>query len=54
VILQEERKASIVKVKANMKPICSSYTERRGTVVSTSASYSGGPGFKARLGDRLP
>jgi hypothetical protein len=28
-------------------------TERRGQVVSTPASYSGGPGFKFRLGDRL-
>jgi hypothetical protein len=28
-------------------------TERRGRVVSTPASYSGGPGLKSRPGDRL-
>jgi hypothetical protein len=28
-------------------------TERHGRVVSTPASYSGGPGFKSRPGDRL-
>jgi hypothetical protein len=28
-------------------------TERRGCVVSTPASYSGGPGFKYRPGHRL-
>jgi hypothetical protein len=29
------------------------YTERRGRLVSTPASYSGGKGFKSRLVDRL-
>jgi hypothetical protein len=29
-------------------------TERSGRLVSTSASYSGGPGFKCWAGDRLP
>jgi hypothetical protein len=28
-------------------------TERLGRAVSTPASYSGGPGFKSRPGDRL-
>jgi hypothetical protein len=28
-------------------------TERRGRMVYTAASYSGGPGFKSRLGDRI-
>jgi hypothetical protein len=28
-------------------------TERRGRVVNTYLSYSGGPGFKSRLGDPL-
>jgi hypothetical protein len=29
------------------------HTERRGQVVHTPASYSGGPGFKSGPGDRL-
>jgi hypothetical protein len=29
------------------------FIEHQGRVVSTTASYSGGPGFKFRLGDRL-
>jgi hypothetical protein len=29
-------------------------TEHRGRVVNILASYSGGPGFKSRPGDRLP
>jgi hypothetical protein len=33
-----------------ISPVC--VTERHGQVVSTPASYSGGPGFKSRLGDR--
>jgi hypothetical protein len=33
--------------------VCTPVTERRGRVVITPASYSGGPGFKSRPGDRL-
>jgi hypothetical protein len=29
------------------------FTERRGRVANTPASYPGGPGFKSRPGDRL-
>jgi hypothetical protein len=33
--------------------VCTCITERHGRVVNNPASYSGGPGFKSRPGDRL-
>jgi hypothetical protein len=37
----------------NLRVPVQQMTKRRGRVVSTSASYSGGPGFKSRPADML-
>jgi hypothetical protein len=48
------RRAAVASIRISRVLIgCASAVERRGKVVNTRASYSAGPGFQSRLGNRL-